>query len=106
MSVVRGRATVIPMAARSVKIPALDVTTAPSSGDTAFLGGLVARWTEEAASLNETEPSLKELELINYELSGYSKVSNTLLQDQAIGLESFLFQIFSRAIAWYEDYAF
>jgi HK97 family phage major capsid protein len=105
-SVVRPKATVIPMSGRSVQIPALDHVTAPSAGNSAFLGGVVAQWTEEAATLNQTEPNLKQIDLTNYELSGYSKVSNTLLQDSAIGLEAFLMQLFSRAIAWYEDYAF
>ncbi len=106
-SVVRPRATVIPMASREMEVPAIDVTTAPASGDTAFLGGVVARWTEEASSVNETEPTLKQVKLTNYELSGYSKVSNTLLADaQAVGLDALLMQLFSRAIAWYEDHAF
>jgi HK97 family phage major capsid protein len=106
MAIVRPRATLVPMAGRTVQVPILDVTTAPTAGDTAFLGGVVARWTEEAATLNETEPTFKQVDLTNYELSGYSKLSNTLLQDSAVGLEAFLFQLFSRAIAWYEDYAF
>ena len=105
-SVVRPRATVVPMTARTVQVPALDVTTAPTAGDSALLGGVVARWTEEATALNETEPNLKQVELVNYELSGYSKVSNTLLADSAVGLEEFLMRLFGRAIAWYEDYAF
>jgi HK97 family phage major capsid protein len=106
-SVVRPRATVLPMATREMEVPAIDVTTAPAAGDTAFLGGVVARWTEEATTLNETEPNLKQVKLTNYELSGYSKVSNTLLADaQAVGLDALLMQLFSRAIAWYEDYAF
>src|SRR5262249_11278995 len=37
---------------------------------------------------------------------GYSKVSNTLLQDNAVGLDALLMKIFSTAIAWYEDYSF
>jgi HK97 family phage major capsid protein len=106
-SVVRPRATVIPMASREMEVPAIDVTTAQAAGDTAFLGGVVARWTEEATSLNEAEPQLKQIKLTNYELSGYSKVSNTLLADaQAVGLDALLMQLFSRAIAWYEDYGF
>src|SRR5262249_59625351 len=48
-AVVRPRATVIPMTARSLQVPYLDVTNAPAAGDTAFFGGLVARWTEEAS---------------------------------------------------------
>ena len=105
-SVVRKRATRVPMKGRIVQVPALDHTTAPTAGDSAFLGGVVARWTEEAKDLNETEPNLKQIELQNYELSGYSVLSNTLLADSAIGLENFLMKLFGKAVAWYEDYAF
>jgi HK97 family phage major capsid protein len=63
-SVVRPRATIIPQSGRSTQVPALDVTTVPTAGDTAFLGGVVARWTEEAATLNETEPALKQIEVL------------------------------------------
>lgn len=105
-SIVRPRATIIPMAATTVEIPALDVTTAPSAGDTAFFGGLSAAWTEEAASLTEDEPSFKQVRLTAHELSGYSVASNALVADNAVGLEALLTQLFGGAIAWYEDYAF
>jgi HK97 family phage major capsid protein len=105
-SLVRPRATIVPMAHREMDIPALDVVTAPSAGDTAFLGGVVVRWSEEASTINQTEPILKQIKLTNYELTGYSKVSNSLMADSAVGLDALLMQIFSRAIAWYEDYAF
>lgn len=106
MSLIRPKATIVPMRGREVEVPALDHTTAPSAGNSAFLGGVVARWTEEATTVGETEPTLRQVRLTNYELSGYSKVSNTLLADSAVGLEALLKQIFARAIAWYEDYAF
>jgi HK97 family phage major capsid protein len=108
-SVIRPRATVLPMSSKEMEVPCLDHTTAPSAGDTAFLGGLIARWTEESTSgsnLQETEPNLKQIKLINYELSGYSKISNALLADNAVGLDALLMKLFSAAIAWYEDYAF
>ena len=63
-------------------------------------------WTAEAQTRTETEPQFKMLELKAYELSGYSVSSNVLLQDAAFGLEKFLFSLFGRAIAWYEEYAF
>jgi HK97 family phage major capsid protein len=63
-------------------------------------------WTAEAQTRTETEPQFKMLELKAWELSGYSVSSNVLLQDAAFGLEKFLFSLFSRAIAWYEEYAF
>ena len=46
------------------------------------------------------------MELKAWELSGYSVSSNVLLQDAAFGLEKFLFTLFGRAIAWFEEYGF
>jgi HK97 family phage major capsid protein len=105
-AIVRPRATVIPMTGRSIQVPYLDVTNVPSAGDTAFFGGLVGRWTEEASTLNETEPTFRQLELVAHELSGYSLMSNALLADNAVGLEALLTRLFGGAIAWFEDYAF
>ncbi|MCI0456128.1 MAG: phage major capsid protein [Gemmataceae bacterium] len=105
-SVVRPRATIVPMSSRSVQVPYLDVTNAPTAGDSAFFGGLVARWSEEAAALNETEPTFRQLELVTHELSGYALLSNALLADNAVGLEALLVRLFGGAIAWFEDYAF
>jgi HK97 family phage major capsid protein len=105
-AVVRPRATVVPMTSRSIQIPYLDVTNVPNAGDTAYFGGLVGRWTEEAATLNETEPTFRQLELVTHELSGYSLMSNALLADNAVGLEALLTRLFGGAIAWFEDYAF
>jgi HK97 family phage major capsid protein len=105
-AVVRPRATLIPMASRAVQVPCLDCTSTPASTDSAFLGGIVARWTEESATLVETEPVFRQVELVAHELSGYSRVSNSLLEDSAIGLEQLLITLFGRAIAWHEDHAF
>jgi HK97 family phage major capsid protein len=105
-AIVRPRATVVPMTSRSVQIPYLDATNVPTAGDTAFFGGLVGRWTEEASTLNETEPTFRQLELVAHELSGYSLMSNALLADNAVGLEALLTRLFGGAIAWFEDYAF
>jgi len=48
--VVRNHASVLPPGSKVIQAPALDVVTAPSAGNTAFPGGLVARWTEEASA--------------------------------------------------------
>jgi len=106
VSIVRSRATIVPMTARTIQVPYLDITNVPTAGQTAFFGGLIAQWTEEALLLNETEPAFRQLELVAHELSGYSLMSNTLLQDNAVGLEAVLTSLFGRAIGWYEDYAF
>lgn len=104
-SVVRPRAMIIPMSGRTVQIPYLDHTAVQTAGESAYLGGMALNWTEEAASITEDNPKLKMAELTNYECSGYTPVSNTLSQD-FVGLEAFLFRLFSDAVAWTEDYNF
>jgi len=46
------------------------------------------------------------MELKAQELAGYSVSSNIMLQDAGFGLEKFLFTLFGKAVAWYEEYAF
>ena len=105
-AIARPRATVIPMGSGTLHVPALDVTTPPAAGDSAAFGGLVARWSEEAATLNQSEPTFRQITLTARELSGYAKVSNTLVDDAALGLEALLVALFGGAIAWHEDHAF
>jgi HK97 family phage major capsid protein len=105
-AIVRSRAFVQPMASATMMFPYLDVTTVQAAGTSPFFGGIIFNWTEEAQTRTETEPQFKMLELKAHELSGYTVSSNVLLQDAAFGLEKFLFNVFARAIAWYEDYAF
>jgi HK97 family phage major capsid protein len=105
-SVIEPRATIIPMASDTVEVPTLDVTTAPAAGDTAFFGGLKASWSKEAATITEVEPSFKGLTLTAHELTGYTLASNSLLADNAVGLEAVLTELFGRALGWYKDYAF
>jgi HK97 family phage major capsid protein len=105
-AIVRSRAFVQPMASATMMFPYLDVTTVQAGGTSPFFGGIIFSWTEEAQTRTETEPQFKMLELKAHELSGYTVSSNVLLQDAAFGLEKFLFAVFARALAWYEDFAF
>jgi HK97 family phage major capsid protein len=102
----RQRAFVQPMASATLQFPYLDITTIQSAGVTPFFGGVQAYWTAEAQTRTETEPQFKMMELRAQELSGYSVSSNVLLQDAAFGLEKFLYTLFGKAVAWYEQYAF
>src|SRR4029077_17444010 len=102
----RQRAFVQPMASATLQFPYLDITTVQSAGVSPFFGGVQAYWTAEAQTRTETEPQFKMMELKAQELSGYSVSSNVLLQDAAFGLEKFLYTLFGKAVAWYEQYAF
>jgi HK97 family phage major capsid protein len=105
-STFRQRAFVQPMASATLQFPYLDLTTAPTPGNSPFFGGVIATWTAEAQTRTETEPQFKMMELKAQELSGYSVSSNLLLQDAALGLEKFLLTLFGKAVAWYEEFAF
>jgi HK97 family phage major capsid protein len=105
-AIIRPRAFVVPMGSATLLMPYLDITTAQSAGTSPFFGGVVMNWTAEAQTRTETEPQFKQLELKAWELSGYSVSSNVLLQDSVVSLEKFLFMLFGKAIAWYEEYAF
>jgi HK97 family phage major capsid protein len=105
-SLVQSRATKYPLESRTLQIPSLDQVTKQGAGNSNLLGGVIASWTSEAATRSETEPIFKQTTLTAWELSFISIASNTLLQDNAIGMDTWLTQLFSKAIAWYTDYAF
>lgn len=100
-SIVRPRATVIPMETLRVPIPMIDDTSHVSS----VFGGVVAYWTEEAASITESQASFGRVVLDAKKLTAFASVPNELLAD-ATAFGAFFDTIFPRALAWYEDVAF
>lgn len=100
-AVVRPRATIIPMSSLRVPIPMIDDTSHQSS----ILGGVVGYWTEEAASLTESQASFGRVVLDAKKLTAYAEVPNELLMD-APAFEGFFSGTFPKAISWFEDVAF
>lgn len=105
-SLVRPRATIIPMAVDEMDLPTLDVTTPRSAGVPPYFGGVVAAWSGEAATIDSTDANFKQSRLTAHELTGYTEVSKTLLANSAVSVEALLYQLYGGAVAWYEDYAF
>jgi len=106
-SIVRASgATVLTGSGRQLEVPALDIETAPSAGDSAFLGGVSMAWTEEAGTITETEPAFRMITLTAHKLAGYTLASNEVRADSAQSLDQLLTRLFGDAIAWHEDYAF
>lgn len=104
-TVVRSRATVVPMRRRQIQWPTLDQTNT-TAGRPAWYGGVLAKWTEEAASKDETEPVFGQINLVAHKLVTYTEASDELLEDSAISLEALLQQLFRGSIDWYEEAAF
>lgn len=105
-SIVRANAMVLPMGADTVEVPLLNQTTAPSAGNTAFFGGITAAWSAEQTSITEVQPTFRQAKLTAHELTGYTEVSRTLIQNSAVSVDMLLNRLFGGAVAWYEDYAF
>ena len=101
-SVVRSRARVIPMDSLTVAFPTVDSTSNVSS----VFGGVTGYWTEEGATLTESQPRFGRVELRANKLTLYTEVPNELLQDARPALDTFIGGVFPEALSWYEDVAF
>lgn len=100
-SIVRSRATVIPMSTLRVPIPAVDDTSHVSS----LFGGVVFYWTEEAASLTESQATFDKVVLDAKKLTGFFKVPAELLED-APAFAGWFDSRVPAGLAWSEDVAF
>lgn len=107
-SIVRSRATVIPMRRRQIQMPVLDQTGTNSGAPGNFFGGMSFSWTEEAAEKTEDNPNFRQVTLTAHKLVGYTRVSDELVDDSAVSLDAFFRSPLGMAggIAWQEDYAF
>lgn len=103
-SFVRQRCTVLPMQSRSMLVPALNQSSVPATGTSAFFGGIAASWQPEAATINETEPTFRQIELVARDLVFTTVASNQILQDNAVALDTLLTTLFKEAMSWFIDY--
>jgi HK97 family phage major capsid protein len=98
MSVFAPRATTVTVASNSVTWPTLDQSGTQTDRSN-FNGNAVFQWAEEASTLNETTVRFKQNEINLHKIGGYTQASNELLADSAVGLESYLVQVFGRELA-------
>ena len=98
-SIVRPRATVIPMASNVIQIPVVVDTSHASN----VFGGIIIYRPAEGGVKTPTNPTFGKVELHLHELAGLCYVSNSLLEDSAISLGPLLSQMFGEAIAYVED---
>lgn len=103
-AVVRPRAMVIPTSG-SVEIPGIDYSGYTDGYDSA-LGGLGMVWTQENSTDTQTQPKFRQISFSAYEATTSVPVSNRLLENNAIGLETVLTQLFGKAITYAEDNAY
>lgn len=101
-AIVRPRATVIPMESQRLPMPCIDSTSNQSS----VFGGFVAYWTEEGATLTESQANFGRIVLDASKLVVYSEVPNELVSDSAVSFTAFMDQMLPLVIGFYEDDSF
>jgi HK97 family phage major capsid protein len=97
-SIVRPRATIIPMGAPRVHIPSIDETSRVSS----IFGGVVVYRTEEGAELTESSATFASVKLDVTKQTALSHVPNELIRDWG-GFGAFMDATLPPAMAYYED---
>ena len=103
-SVVRSRARVIPMGGPSVRWPAIRDA---SHASTVF-GGISGVWVSEGGTVSSStnQPSFSSVRLAVNKLTAYSEVTNELMQDSAIAIESLITSLYPQGVSYFEDDAF
>ena len=102
LSIVKPRATTIPMATNRVTMPAL----VDSDHSSSYFGGIVIKRTAEKGSKSATKPTFGTLSLTLHKLTGLVYVTDELLSDSVISIEPIIKATFGQAIAFTQDYDF
>jgi HK97 family phage major capsid protein len=100
-TIMRSRATVIPMNTLRVPIPTVDETSRVSS----VFGGVTFYWAEESSSIPESQATFGKVVLDAKKLVGFFKVPNELLAD-APAFGAWFDSRVPEGLAFFEDVAF
>ena len=103
-SVIRPRAFTLPMASSTLRIPSIRDTSHASN----LFGGVSASWGSEGEDISSStnQPAFGQVRLDAHKLTGYTVISNELVQDSAIAVDTMLTRLFGQAISYFEDVAF
>jgi len=101
-SIVKSRATAIPMATNRVTLPAL--VDDDHSSD--YFGGITIYRTAEKGTKTVKNPVFGKVSLTLHKLTGMCYVTDELLQDSVISIEPIIKSTFGQAIAFVQDYDF
>lgn len=98
-SIVRPRATVVPMASSSVDFPAVKDDDRSSS----IFGGITIYRKAEGAQLTGVKPALRKIGLKLTKLTGLCYVTEELMADSPQSIDPLLNRLFPAAMAFWED---
>lgn len=100
-SLVRSRATVIPMSSLKLSYPAVDDT----DHTTSVYGGIQGVWVEEGATIPESQATFAQVKLEAKKLAALAVASNELVRDWG-AFGGWINNSLPTAISWFEDLAF
>ena len=100
---IRPRAMVLPMGSGSLSVPAIRDS---DHSDGSVFGGVKFNWTEQAATIEESDPSFKIIQLNARTLSGRTELPNQLLMDSFETVPALLMRLYQEAVPWVEDGVF
>ena len=100
------RATVVPMLSLETTMPVPNAITAQAAGTAPWFGGMDMGWGKVAGVVQQTNPTLAQVRLTAKNLIGTVVMSNDLAADLGPGGDEFIFTIFARSAAYYEELAF
>jgi HK97 family phage major capsid protein len=100
-SVVRQRATVIPMDSLKVPIPAVDETSRANS----IYGGIIFYWTPEGGPGVDSSAKFSQVTLDAKKLMGYAGIPNELMKDSQ-AFRGWFASRFPAGYGWFEDVAY
>ncbi len=96
----------IPMTSGRLDVPALDVTVAADGMATAMAAGVRLFVSDEETTASETQAVFSKITLQAYPLRAYTKISNSLLANEAVGAEQVLTRLFATAYAAAKSWMF
>ena len=100
--IVRPRATIVEMTSDVVNVPAIN----PTSQATNFYGGMQGYWLAEAAQVTSSAWTAKQVVLTCNTLAGLGLVSEQLIADSPLNIQSTIERLFTNVIAFMEDEAY
>ncbi len=103
MSVVRPRATVIPIGVNVVDLPTVD--DYDHSSETVF-GGVQCFWKSEESQLQSSKVKFENVELKLKKLTALGYATTEMLRWSLVSIGGWLLPKFAEAVAWKEDAAF
>ena len=101
-SIVKSRATKIPMQTNRIVIPAV----VDNDHSTNYFGGIIPDRTAEHGTKTATKPQFDQVALTLHKLTGMVYVTDELLEDSPISIPPLLDALFGGAIAFEEDDAY